>query len=159
MNKFLYFFILMFLVSCTSNTIYKKPKDLIPKDSMVNLLTDMYLASSAKNIKNKNLKKLSNYMVVVYEKYKIDTVRFDTSNKYYTSRIDEYSEMLNLVKKNIDSLYDIYITKQRIQDSLDRPNILNLTGTETEKQIDKKLLLKGKELPEKLEELDKGNHR
>ena len=46
---FFYIAILLFLLSCTSNTIYKKPKDLIPKDSMVALLTDMYIASSAKS--------------------------------------------------------------------------------------------------------------
>ena len=61
---------LLLLASCTSNTIYKKPKDLIPKDSMVALLTDMYIASSAKNRKNKFLKKEKNYVVLVYEKYK-----------------------------------------------------------------------------------------
>ena len=122
MNKFLYFIVLTFLVSCTSNTIYKEPKDLIPKDTMIALLTDMYLASSAKNIKNKFLKKESNYMVLVYNKYKIDTIRFDRSNKYYTSKADDYSDMLKKVKNNIDSLDKKYRELQRVKDSIDKPN-------------------------------------
>ncbi|MGG8497404.1 DUF4296 domain-containing protein [Tenacibaculum sp. TC6] len=122
MNKFLSFIVLTFLVSCTSNTIYKEPKDLIPKDTMIALLTDMYLASSAKNIKNKFLKKESNYMVLVYNKYKIDTIRFDRSNKYYTSKADDYSDMLKKVKKNIDSLDKKYRELQRVKDSIDKPN-------------------------------------
>ena len=122
MNKNIYFIVLAFLVSCTSNTIYKEPKDLIPKDTMIALLTDMYLASSAKNIKNKFLKKESNYMVLVYNKYKIDTIRFDRSNKYYTSKADEYSDMLKKVKKNIDSLDKKYRELQRVKDSIDKPN-------------------------------------
>lgn len=136
MNKLIFFFItILFLVSCTSNTIYKKPKDLIPKDTMVSLLTDMYIASSAKNIKNKYLKMESNYMVLVYKKYQIDTVRFDASNKYYTSRIDEYSAMLNKVKYNIDSLLKIYDEKQRVKDSLDRPNTRYEPDEKTMKEV------------------------
>ena len=122
MNKNIYFIVLAFLVSCTSNTIYKEPKDLIPKDTMIALLTDMYLASSAKNIKNKFLKKESNYMVLVYNKYKIDTIRFDRSNKYYTSKADDYSDMLKKVKNNIDSLDKKYRELQRVKDSIDKPN-------------------------------------
>ena len=118
MKNFLYIIILLFLASCTSNTIYKKPKDLIPKDSMVALLTDMYIASSAKNRKNKFLKKEKNYVVLVYEKYKIDSVRFDASNDYYTSKIEDYTDILNRVKSNLDSLQNIYTEKHKVKDSI-----------------------------------------
>lgn len=118
MRKILYITVLLFLASCTSNTIYKKPKDLIPKDSMISLLTDMYIASSAKNVKNKFLKKEKNYVVLVYEKYKIDSTRFDTSNDYYTSKIEEYTDILNSVKSNLDSLQNIYTEKQEAKDSI-----------------------------------------
>ena len=91
MKHFFYIAILLFLLSCTSNTIYKKPKNLVPKDSMIALLTDMYIASSAKNVKNKFLKREKNYMALVYGKYKIDSTRFDVSNDYYTSKIEEYT--------------------------------------------------------------------
>ncbi|SEC31642.1 protein of unknown function [Tenacibaculum sp. MAR_2009_124] len=126
MNKILYVFLLILLASCTSNTIYEKPKDLIPKDTMVSFLTDMYLASSAKNIKNKSLKKESNYVFLIYEKYKIDTTRFDRSNMYYTSKADEYSEILKKVKKKIDSLSTFYRNAKRAKDSLNRPEITKL---------------------------------
>ncbi|TDQ28891.1 DUF4296 domain-containing protein [Tenacibaculum caenipelagi] len=113
-----YILISLLLVSCTSNTIYKKPKNLIPKDSMVALLTDMYIASSAKNQKNKFLKREKNYVFLVYEKYKIDSTRFDISNTYYTSKIEEYTEILKKVKSNIDSLEVLYREENLIQDSL-----------------------------------------
>ena len=126
MNKVLYIFLLVFLASCTSNTIYDMPKDLIPKDTMVSFLTDMYLASSAKNIKNKYLKKESNYVFLIYEKYKIDTTRFEKSSIYYTSKTDEYSEILKEVKKKIDSLSTLYRGKKRAKDSLKRPELTRL---------------------------------
>ena len=118
MKSFFYICIGLFIVSCTSNTIYEKPEDLIPKDSMVSLLTDMYVASSAKNQKNKFLKREKNYMILVYEKYKIDSTRFDASNTYYTSKVDEYAEILKKVKGNIDSLDVLYRKKQEVQDSI-----------------------------------------
>jgi len=133
MKSFFYICIGLFIVSCTSNTIYKKPENLIPKDSMVSLLTDMYIASSAKNQKNKFLKREKNYMILVYEKYKIDSTRFDASNTYYTSMVDQYTEILNKVKKNIDSLDVLYRKKQEVQDSI--------KGIKKDTVLDKELLL------------------
>lgn len=119
MKQFLYSLIIIFLFSCTSNTIYKKPKNLISKDSMLMLLTDMHIAASAKFSKNKNLERDINYMVLVYKKYKIDSTRFKKSNIYYTSRIEEYNEMLKEVKRRLQFKRDTI--KKRIQhkDSLD----------------------------------------
>ena len=92
---------LILFVSCTGNTIYKKPKDLIPRDSMVLLLTDMHIAAAARGTKNKFNRKGVNYMYFIYDKYKIDSTRFETSNTYYTSLIDNYDKLLNEVKQNL----------------------------------------------------------
>ena len=115
MKKFIYILIASIGISCTSsNTIYKEPKTLIPKDSMVALLTDMFIASSANNVKNKFLKKEKNYMILVYEKYKIDSTRFDISNRYYTSKTEEYTDLIKKVKSNIDSIELFYIGKDSL---------------------------------------------
>lgn len=121
MKKVICFFLILGISSCTSNTIFDKPKDLIPKDTMISLLTDMYLASSAKNKENKFSKKKINYMYLVNEKYKIDTLRFDSSNNYYVSKVDEYAGILSKVKQNIDSLERIYKEEKLKKDSLRRP--------------------------------------
>lgn len=146
MKSFFYICIGLLLVSCTSNTIYKKPDNLIPKDSMISLLTDMYIASSAKNQKNKFLKREKNYMFLVYEKYRIDSTRFDASNTYYTSMVDEYTEILNKVKKNIDSLDVLYRKKQEVQDSI--KGIKKEGKLKRDTVLDKELLLN--DLPKEL---------
>lgn len=138
--------LIVLIVSCTSNTIYEKPKNLIPKDTMVSLLTDMYIASSAKNHKNKFLKREKNYVFLVYDKYKIDSTRFDISNAYYTSKIDEYSDILKLVKKRIDSLFDTYEEEYVLQDSIKQ---LKKDSLLLKKRL-KKEMLKEEELPGKL---------
>ncbi|MFY7672101.1 DUF4296 domain-containing protein [Tenacibaculum sp. MEBiC06402] len=102
MRSFKFFIATLILFgSCTGNTIYEKPKDLIPKDSMVLLLTDMHIAAAARQTKNKFNRKDVNYMHFIYEKYKIDSTRFESSNKYYTSIIDSYDKLLKQVKQNL----------------------------------------------------------
>ncbi|MGB0892501.1 MAG: DUF4296 domain-containing protein [Flavobacteriaceae bacterium] len=130
MKKIYYILIFIFLVSCTSNTIYEKPKDLIPKDTMTNLLTDLYLASSASNIKNINLEIKVKYMPLVYDKYLIDSLRFKKSNIYYLSNIDEYSILLNNVKDSLVLLAKKYKKKDSVEYQLKKKEKLKkLRGT------------------------------
>lgn len=98
----------LLVVSCTSRTIYKKPDDLISKDQMINLWTDIYIANGAKAVKNKRLERKINYMPFVYEKYQIDSTRFMRSNIYYTSKIELYEEMFRKVEKRLTELRDKY---------------------------------------------------
>lgn len=99
MKKISLIFTLLIIVSCTSNTILEKPKDLVPKDTMVLVLKDLFIARGARSEKNtQNIRKV-NYAPLVYNKYKIDSVRFMASNYYYTSRIEEYELIYNEVSK------------------------------------------------------------
>ena len=118
MKNILYILVLIFLTSCTSNTIYKKPENLITKDSMVVLISDMYIAMSTKNVINKNLERKVNYMPFVYAKYKIDSARFNKSNIYYTSVIEEYNEILLEVKERIKKEHKKYAQALSTQDSI-----------------------------------------
>lgn len=87
------------------------------------LLTDMHIASSAKFTKNKTLERDVNYMVLVYKKHKIDSTRFKSSNIYYTSRIEQYSEMLEEVKSRLKAKSDIIEKMIKDKDSLDAKGI------------------------------------
>lgn len=120
MKQLFYIFsILIFLSSCTSNTIYKKPKDLISQEQMVDLLVDMQLAVGAKSMKNIDNKR-SNYMPLVYEKYNVDSARFARSNFYYSTRIDDYTKILQAVKVRFDSLKNKYENLIRENDSIEK---------------------------------------
>jgi hypothetical protein len=107
-------------LSCTSNTILKKPKDLIPKDEMVAVLTDILTATSAHRIKNKNLKRNVNYFPLVFEKYHIDSTRFKNSNFYYTSKIDEYDAILKEVKERLTAQKKKVDSIRKIEDSISK---------------------------------------
>ncbi len=122
MKKIILFLLLIF-VSCTSNTIYKKPKNLIPKDTMKALLKDMYIASSTQYIVSIQRDKEEDYMPLIYEKYKIDTTRFENSNTYYTSRVEEYNEMIREIKNQLDLELKAVEKEIKIKDSISQAKI------------------------------------
>ncbi len=120
MKKISLLLIFIFLSSCTSNTIFKRPEDLIPKDTMSLLIQDMMIASSAKFIKNTNKQKKINYMSFVYDKYKIDSVRFQNSNFYYISKIDLYEEIITDAKVKLENKKKFFTKLKATQDSINK---------------------------------------
>ena len=101
-------FLVLFLWSCTSRTIYKKPENLIGKEQMIQIWTDIYIATAASSHKTIRLEKNKNYMPMVLKKHKIDSIQFSDSNLYYTSRIDEYEKMFEEVQKRLKEIKESY---------------------------------------------------
>lgn len=146
MRKLSYLFVFVFLVSCTSNTILKEPEDLIPKDTMSVLIQQMMIASSAKYVKNINTETNIEYMALIYDQFKIDSVRFQTSNLYYMSKIDLYQEIFEDAKANLEKqkkVYDAIITKR---DSIRNDSIKKLNATKKRISIQDSLDTNKKEL-------------
>lgn len=106
------------LISCTSNTILKKPDDLIPPDKMEDLLIDMFIASGAKKTINVSGKQGVNYYPYVFQKHKIDSAQFRRSSYYYTSKIDAYDDILKRVEKRLKYIKDSVSNSLHIRDSL-----------------------------------------
>jgi hypothetical protein len=127
MKKFSYlFFLSVFLMACTSNTMIKKPDNLIPKNQMEDLIMDMLIAAGAENIKNIDLERNVNYFPLVFEKYGIDSTRFKESNYYYTSQIDDYEKILKKVDERLKALKEKLDNEIKLQDSLKNDSIKNL---------------------------------
>ena len=126
-NSITYLILIVLFASCRSNTIYEEPKDLIPKDSMMMLLKDLYLATAAKNIKNKRQQKKVSYITLVYNKYNIDSLRFNTSNLYYTSKIDIYEPMLNEITELLEKEREFFTKAKKIKDSLYNDSLKNIS--------------------------------
>ena len=106
MKHYAYFFLIILLVSCESKVNYKAPDDLISKEQMIDILFDMHLAVGSVNVNNNHLEKNRNYMSLVYEKYRIDSVKFAESNLYYVSKAKEYEEIFEEVEKRLEALRD-----------------------------------------------------
>ncbi|NJB82320.1 DUF4296 domain-containing protein [Wenyingzhuangia aestuarii] len=107
------FFLFTALVACNSNTIIKKPENLIPKDKMVDILLDTYIAKTARNIKNVNGERTVNYHALIYKEHGTDSLAFNKSLKYYTSDIKQHEEILKLVEAKLE--YRITATEKKLQ--------------------------------------------
>ncbi|RPD96518.1 DUF4296 domain-containing protein [Aureibaculum marinum] len=112
MKKLTYILLITFFgVSCTSKTIYKKPDNLISEEKMIDIWTDIYLARGARTVQTKDLKNNINYLPLVFEKYNIDSAQLSESNRYYTSKIDDYQKMFEAVKKRLEDEKKKYLPK------------------------------------------------
>ena len=105
-------FILLVIYSCgpvIEENI--KPKNLIPKDRMIDILYDMSLISVSKGI-NKRILENNGFKPKKYilKKYEIDSLQFVTSNEYYSKDLDMYlsiyEEVLNKLELNRESIID-----------------------------------------------------
>jgi hypothetical protein len=146
MKKISYLLIFTFLFSCTSNTIFEKPKDLIPRDSMRLLIQEMMIASSAKYMKNKNLETKVEYMPLVYDQFKIDSVRFQNSNLYYMSKIDLYQQIFEDAKTALEKQKKFYDDINTRRDSIKNDSLNRLREVKKRVMIEDSLGLGKKEL-------------
>ena len=139
MKKVVILFLAIILFSCKSKIEFEKPADLISKDTMVLMLYDMHLAVGTSNVQNVNLEKNRNYMALVYEKYGIDSIRFQESNIYYTAKIDIYEEIFEEVERKLMALGD---EMEAVTDSILGVNKNAKAATRRKDSIEKALNLK-----------------
>lgn len=86
------------------------------------------LASSAKFIKNEDMQKNINYMHLINEKYNIDSVRFQSSNEYYISKIDDYIKIFQAAKLNLETKKKYYEKIKKIQDSVRKDSLKKMNS-------------------------------
>ncbi|MCF7568397.1 DUF4296 domain-containing protein [Sabulilitoribacter arenilitoris] len=108
LKRFLtYFSLVLLATACYKYNKPKKPKNLIPKDKMVNIIIDVRLLASA-NGKNKRTLEENNLQseAYIYKKYNIDSLQFALSNNYYAYYVDDYIDIYEKVKDSLGSLND-----------------------------------------------------
>lgn len=114
---------LLFL-GCQDVKKTEKPKNLIAKDLMVDILTDVYISNAARSV---NIKRLKEYNIrldsIIYKKYQIDSLQFVESNAFYSSNLKTYTKIITSVEERLkvlqiekDSIYEI--VKKEKEDSI-----------------------------------------
>lgn len=116
-----YFIVVVFvliLCSCGEKLI-KEPDGLIPKDEMVDILSDLAILNAARNANPKILEEENIEPTrFVFEKYKIDSLQFVTSDTYYASLPKEYEAMYLEVEELLNKIKDSMTEAKKIKDSL-----------------------------------------
>jgi len=106
MKKHLIYSLLLFVViifSCQKINKSPKPEPLIPKDKMVEILTDIAFVKAAKGSYKKvfDIEKI-NAEAYILEKHGVDSLVFSENNSWYTGQLEAYEEIFKKVKKNLE---------------------------------------------------------
>lgn len=123
MKYLLYILICVSLVGCSHVDKPKKPKNLIAKEKMSDIIYDLYILNAAKGV-NRKLLELNGVMPLeyIYRKYEIDSLQFAESNTYYAFNTEIYSNIIDKVKADLEknkNQFEILAKKdQARQDSI-----------------------------------------
>jgi len=120
--------IVTLFISCKEGVV-NKPKQLIDKDVMVDIIYDLSILEA---IKNQNPASLDTFKInsrdYIFKKYKIDSVQYAASNVYYASDYNDYKSMFEQIgkrlesnKKSVDSLVKLQKKKKRIKKAEKQP--------------------------------------
>lgn len=111
------------IMGCQNVHQPRKPKNLISKDKMADILTQAYLANAARSVDNKSITERGIEMdSLIYIRFGVDSLQFARSNAYYSANVNAYIEIfqnvekrLVIVEKTLDSLREIQRKKDSIQ--------------------------------------------
>ncbi|MEZ4858448.1 MAG: DUF4296 domain-containing protein [Flavobacteriaceae bacterium] len=118
-------FIFFVMVACQEVERPEKPKNLIAKEKMIEILKEAYLGNSARSINNRVMRDdVVELDSLIYRKFGIDSLQFAQSNAYYASQMNEYIAILKEVeermvvqKRELDTL--IVTEAKKRKDSLE----------------------------------------
>ena len=130
--------IIVFLMSC-ENLEMKKPSNLISENQMVEILYDVVLINSAKNVNKQLLEKnIKNPEAYIYKKHNIDSLQFVESNAYYTFKSDIYKSIYEKLEWKLTTQKTeheaLVKEKKRIKDSIRKSKQPKIDTLNTKRQ-------------------------
>jgi hypothetical protein len=93
--------VISFVTLSCKEEIVEKPKNLIERDKMKEIIYDLAILESARN-QTSTTHSYPKASVFLNEKYKVDSLTFAKSTQYYASDIEEYKKMYEEVKVRLD---------------------------------------------------------
>lgn len=111
----LIFVLILSILGCQNVERPEKPKNLISKEKMVDVLTEAYLANAARSVNNQAIiDKGIKVDSLIFKKFEVDSVQFAKSNDYYAADINMYLDIFQKVEarlvameKKLDSIRDL----------------------------------------------------
>lgn len=101
MKKMIFIFAILLFSGCGDSAI-EKPQNLIDEDTMVDIFYDLSLLDAIKSHNPGKLQQAKDPNLYIYKKYRIDSVQFAQSNRYYASDIKTYKKMYQRVGRRLD---------------------------------------------------------
>ncbi|MCG2417990.1 DUF4296 domain-containing protein [Aequorivita sp. F47161] len=109
---FFVFVCILSFVGCQNVEQPKKPKNLISKEKMVDILTESYMANAARSVNNQTIIERGVVLdSLIYGNFGVDSLQFAESNAFYAADINTYMEIFQKVESRLAA-------KQQKMDSL-----------------------------------------
>ena len=120
MRKILLLIITIGTLHSCGEEVIEKPVNLISKDKMIDILYDLAIINAAKSSGPKVMENMNfEPMEYIYNKYKIDSVQFVTSDLYYASLPLEYEDIYKKLENRIVKEKERFVKSgERKKDSL-----------------------------------------
>ena len=104
MKKAVCLFIILIATFSCKNEVVEKPKGLIAKEKMIDIMYDLSLLDGMKYQTDVSKDSLEiNPSKFILKKYQVDSLQFAKSNVYYASNYVAYKEMFDIVIKRLDT--------------------------------------------------------
>lgn len=131
MKKIIFFCLFLYVFSACKEDLVEKPKKLIDKKTMTNILYDLAILDALKSnqaplLEQKNI----NPATYIYQKYAIDSLQLVENNKYYAADIKAYKKMYEAVEKRLEEA-------SVMNDSLMKKNTKTIDLPKTQKDTSK----------------------
>ncbi len=103
MNRILQIVLLLTIFSCAEIEQTPAPDPLYSKEQMATILYDLYLMDGSLQT---NRRAFTDLKVApdqyIYKKYDTDSISFANNLEYYTDRVEEYLEIIEMVEQKVD---------------------------------------------------------
>ena len=107
------FIVLIFAFVSCKDEIIPKPKNLIPRDKMEEIIYDLAILEAART-QNSSVQNFIKPTEFIKNKYKVDSLTFAKSTQYYASDINEYKKMYDEVKERLTNDNDKLSGKKEV---------------------------------------------
>ncbi|RZJ69144.1 DUF4296 domain-containing protein [Flavobacterium sp.] len=101
MKKLFAIFGVCLLFACSQSSV-EKPDKLIEEDKMVDIFYDLSLLEAIKAHNPGVIQNAVEPNKYIYKKYKIDSLQFAQSNRYYATDIKRYKRMYGRVNRRLE---------------------------------------------------------
>ena len=145
MKNFVWILLVLFLVVSCKKQLVKEPKRLIEKEKMVDIMYDLSLLEALRYQNPASIDSMdADPTKFVFKKYKVDSLQFSQSNKYYAADYETYKEIFDSINVRIEK-------QKKIADSLIK---IEEKKAAKKNKKSKKVDEKGLKKPEELKSAD-----
>ena len=136
MMRYIFYILFIFIFSCQSVEKVEKPDQLIKEEKMVDILTDLSILRSAKDVNSDRLSKfIEEPFDHITRKYNIDSLTLEKNIEYYNFQFNKNLSIYRRVEENIAKKKAKLDSIDMVMDSLKKYDKKKIKESNNKKKI------------------------